>query len=443
MNRRILPLLSALSVLAGCAPEPGGDPTGELEQAIGEPKSGFPSPEERLGIMAINRARSDPATVRGPQSQMYPARPPVMWSYDFSRSSRFHAINLAMTRVSLMHDSPCPLNPNVAVANCDGNPQCACASPVGAKCANCANVAPVNNGCGTPTFTRIGYFAQNASGEVAAAGTQSTMETVDLWMDEAAGADGHRRNLLDQGTSSTVMGFGHTAVAGCFQTFDVSDSGNQAVTVPEIPTAAISPARGPANGPFRIYATWVDPVGGVPANLWAVVDGVCRPMARELGDPKLNSTFMVDASLGAGCHTYWILGRDAHNGRVTYPTTGALTVDAGGAACNGDFLAQAPAADCEGMQATPDMAKGARGDMAVRRDMAARSGRDLAATGDAAAGGDDGGDGQLWQDGGGGCGCQLGARKGRGGGALALLLAIAIAVGERRRRRAAIPRRRR
>ena len=51
------------------------------------------------------------------------------------------------------------------------------------------------------------------------------------------------------------MGYGHASGSNCFNTFDVSDSGNfKTVTVPKIPTAAVSPASGKA-GTFTFYAT--------------------------------------------------------------------------------------------------------------------------------------------------------------------------------------------
>ena len=358
---RIFSLL--LLAAAGCGVvEPG---VGELVQAVGEPQNGFPSPEERLGIMAINRGRSDPATIKGAKSAMYPARPPVIWSYELSRSSRFHATNLQLSKATLMHTSPCPLNANIASANCNGAPACACASAVPQQCANCANAAAINN-CGTDTFTRIRYFSNIATGEVAAAGYNDVIAVVDGWMDEAAGADGHRRNLTDQGITSNMMGFGHAGGGGCWSSFDVSDSGNQGgLAIPEIPTAAVSPAH-PGGGTARFYATWADPVSGAPQSLWVVVDGKCSPMQQEIGSPTLNSTWYADVNVAAGCHTYWVLGRDGRSARSTYPTTGAIYLPVGGAACPSDYIAQAPAAACEGNVPPADMARaGGAGDLAA------------------------------------------------------------------------------
>jgi len=303
---------AVVAALAACAPPTGdaGDPAiGRRSSAIGEPMNGFPSAAERLGIMAINRARSDPETVAGPQSTSYPARAPVLWSYDLSRSSRFHATNLRLGDVTLMHDSPCPLNTDVATTGCDGDPACACATPVPATCASCAKVAATNNGCGTATFTRIGYFIAgagvSATGEVAAAGYADPMAVVDGWMDEAAGSDGHRKNLTDQGIKSNAMGYGRSAGTACYSSFDVSDSGMQSgATIPKIPTAAVRTPNNGAAGSHTFYATWADPAMGAPSSLNVVIDGACTAMARELGTDTLNATYKTTATLAAGCHNY-------------------------------------------------------------------------------------------------------------------------------------------
>jgi hypothetical protein len=348
-TRVVLLLLAGATCLTACvAPE---EPEAARRSALGEPTNGFPTAAERLGIMAINRARSDPQTVKGAASAAYPARPPVLWSYTLSRSSRFHATNLRLTGVSLMHSSPCALNTNVATAGCAGDPACACATPVPAMCASCATVAAVNT-CGTDPFVRIGFFTAGtttgANGEVAAAGYADPMSVVDGWMDEASGADGHRRNLTDQGITSNSMGYGHAEGAACFSTFDVSDSGNMTgATIPKLPTAAV---RGPANngaGSYAFYATWADPALGAPASLTVVIDGACTAMAREMGTDTLNATYKASSTLAAGCHNYFMVARDKGGAALTYPTTGAITIPVGSAtACATDFLTTAPAATC-------------------------------------------------------------------------------------------------
>ncbi len=343
-------LLACLLLVVGCL-APGSEPVSERRAAVGEPANGFPSALERLGLMAINRARSDPETVKGAQSTSYPARPPVIWSAVLNQSARFHSISLETSDVTLMHPSPCTLNTNVATSGCTGDPSCACASPVPTSCAACATVASTTT-CGTDPFVRIGYFTSgsgvSASGEVAAAGYGDPIAVVNGWMDEAAGSDGHRKILTDQGTTANTMGYGHASGANCWKTFDVGDSGNlKNPTIPKIPTAAVSPASGAA-GTFTFYSTWADTALGAPASIDVVIDGSCTGLSLELGTDKLNATYKGTATLAAGCHNYYILARDAAGTAVTYPTTGAITVAVGSSTCSSDYLATAPAASCAG-----------------------------------------------------------------------------------------------
>jgi|GEM_PF-6367406 len=357
-NRTFSAWLSVLVALTGgvMAAAAGGcidaspDAVSQRSSAVGEPTSdGFPSPAERLGLMAINRARSDPETVKGAMSASYPPRPPVIYSVPLTHSARFHAVNLEMADVTLMHSSPCPLNTDVATSGCSGDPACACATPVPSTCASCAKV-DAENSCGTAPFTRIGYFTSgtgvSATGEVAAAGYSNPMTTVDGWMDEPASSDGHRKILTDQGTTANAMGYGHAAGKNCYSTFDVGDSGTvKNAVIPKIPTAAVSPYAGAA-GVFTFYATWADPTLGAPASLNVIVDGACTAMARELGTDTLNATYKATAALTAGCHSYYVAATDAGGAALAYPTTGALTVSVGNVACDADYLAQAPVAAC-------------------------------------------------------------------------------------------------
>ena len=348
---RIVVASTLIPLLAGCMPA-DDQSVAAGQSALGEPMNGFPSAVERLGIMAINRARSDPATVKGPMSAAYAARPPVMWSYDLSRSARFHATNLSLSRVTLMHDSPCVLPTNVATTTCNGDPACACPMGVGTACVSCAQVTATNNGCGTATFTRIGYFTAgtttSASGEVAAAGYVDPIAVVNGWMDEPAGNDGHRRNLTDQGITSNVMGYGRADGSGCFSSFDVSDSGNvRGLAIAKLPTAAVQPPARGAAGSHVFYATWADPAMGAPASINVVVDGACTAMARELGADTLNATYKATLTLAAGCHNYYVTATDAGGTALNFPTTGAIAISVGSAtACASDFLATAPAASC-------------------------------------------------------------------------------------------------
>jgi hypothetical protein len=352
---RRLVLSAALAAVTGCL-SPTSESVTEVQRAIGEPSNGFPSALERLGLMAINRARSDPETVKGPQSASYPARPPVIWSLALNQSARFHATTLEIGDVTLMHSSPCTLNTDVATSGCSGDPACACAMAIPSTCAMCAQVA-AENSCGTAWNTRVGYFTAGTNigtngitGEVAAAGYSDPIATVNGWMDEAAGSDGHRMNLTDQGITSNTMGYGHaTGTKECYSPFDISDSGNiKGATIPKMPTAAVTPTSGNA-GTFTFYATWNDPSLGTPGSINVVLDGACTAMTLELGTDKLNATYKATATLAAGCHTYYVTATDASGAAVTYPTTGAFNIPVGtGSPCSGDYITTAPAATCSG-----------------------------------------------------------------------------------------------
>src|SRR5260370_31590618 len=74
--------------------------------AVGEVVSGYPNPWERALLMASNRARADPSTVKGSMSAIYPAQPPLVFDFDLQRSSRFHATMLEKGQAPLMHPSP-------------------------------------------------------------------------------------------------------------------------------------------------------------------------------------------------------------------------------------------------------------------------------------------------------------------------------------------------
>ncbi len=409
---KVVAVILLLGVASCVAPE---EPDVARRSALGEPMNGFPTAAERLGIMAINRARSDPQTVKGANSASYPARPPVLYSYTLSRSARFHAMSLTLSGVTLMHPSPCMLNTNVATANCTGDPACACATPVPTACAACATIA-ANLTCGTDPFVRIGFFTAgtttSANGEVAAAGYADPIAVVDGWMDEPAGADGHRTNLTDQGIKSNTMGYGHSQ-GGCFSTFDVSDSGNMTgATIPKLPTAAVRPPANNAAGSYTFYATWADPTRGAPASLNVVIDGACTAMARELGTDTLNATYKATATLAAGCHNYFVVARDGAGAMLTYPTTGAIAIPVGSAtACTTDFLTTAPAASCAGDGGvTPPPPPSRRGSGPARPAAAARP-EQAAREGPAAAGGA-GGSG----NGGGAGGSGNGAGGAHGGG---------------------------
>ncbi len=333
-------------MLASCGGQVSGPPTSVEAEAVGDPQDGFPNPAERALFMAANRTRSDPATVKGPSSKIYPATAPLMMSYDLERSARFHSVMLGKGHAPLMHDSPCTLSTNVGTSGCDGTPACGCQG--GATCNSCGSCA-----AGTGPFQRIGLFYSGggAQGEIIAAGYGDPWSVMDGFVGEAAGSDGHRQIVTGQ--SYTVAGFGHadSPQGACWATFDAGDFGGASVTRALIPSAAPKPIAGPA-GKFRIYATWGDPQGGAPSSLRAVVDGACSDMARELGDPKLNSTWYADVPLTNGCHSVYIVGQSASGTQASYPGSTAFTINVGNTPNCASSVPQ-PTASCGGPPPPP------------------------------------------------------------------------------------------
>jgi hypothetical protein len=380
--------LLLVGLVAGCTATPD---VGAIAEAVGEVDSGYPSPFERAMFMAANRARSDPSTVKGSGSTVYPAQAPLVFHKDLGRSSRFHAVNLETGKAPLMHPSPCTLKTDVGTSGCDGNPSCACTT--GATCNSCGTCAD-----GTDPFVRIKYFyTPGGSGEVAAAGYQDPWGVMDGWVDEAAGQDGHR--MIVDGGGYGLVGFGHSSgtSGACWSTFDVGDFASAKPTPAKIASAAPKPYAGNA-GTFRVYATWNDPAGGAPKDLSVSIDGKCSTMTQEIGDPKLNATYYADVPLTAGCHPVFVVGHDAGGARWAYPTTTAFTIAVGGGTC-ADEMAQ-PASDCDAGNPNggPDGGAGGTG-----------------GSGGGGTGGSGGGDGTGGTGGAGGGGTGTGGNGGTGG----------------------------
>jgi hypothetical protein len=367
MKTRVWCCLVALSTIC-CNQETDRGPLTVAAAAVGDPENGFPNPAERALFMAANRTRSDPATVKGPMSKIYAASAPLMVAYDLERSSRFHAVMLSRGHAPLMHDSPCTLKADAASSGCDGTPACGCTT--GAT--NCGSSCSVACTAGTGPFARIAMFYpgnHGALGEIIAAGYGNPWATMDAWVGEPEGADGHRAIVTS--ASYGVAGFGHASDSGaCYGNFEGGDFAGDKPAVALIPSAAPKPIAGSANSTFRIYATWADKSGGAPAALRAVVDGSCRDLTRELGDPKLNSTWYADVQLPAGCHSVYILGTSAAGQRAVYPQTTAFTINVGNSAACADSVAQV-AASCDlGGQDAGAVDASIPADLSLVRDLA-------------------------------------------------------------------------
>ena len=317
-------------------------------QPVGAPVDGYPNYEERLMLVAMNRARADPNNIAAGTahdcSTERPAVPPLMWDHDASQAARFHCDNLALNGGGLSHDSYCTLRTDIEATNCDGSAACACES--GSECWSCTT----GGGCGTGFSGRMSRFGFTGSprGENSAVGYGNSWAVVEAWMTESICIDGHEghRNI-NVAAGSNVVGPGFTRGGSCWQTFYYSDYGNiNGLQLARMPSGIHRPESGSAGTEFQFYANYYD-AAGPPTQVSLVVDGACQPMNVELGSDG-NLTFEATAQLPSGCHEYYFLAYDAGGYRATFPEDGSLTISVdGGPACGADYVASQMPADCE------------------------------------------------------------------------------------------------
>jgi hypothetical protein len=329
------------------APGDEAAPPGVAAAALaGVPMSGYPSWDERLQLVAINRGRADPNNVglgtSSSCSTVRTASPPLVYNFDAAQAARFHCRNLLLNGGGLSHDSFCTLRSDIEATMCDGAAACACMA--GTECWSCATLG----GCGTDPWTRTSYFGfTSASGEVGAAGYSDSWTAVEGWITECpATGEGHRLILTDG--ANTVVGPGsYQAGGGCWSGYFFSDLGSMPVTIPRIPSGIHYPDTGGAGTSFTFYANYYDGAGP-PSTISVVIDGTCYPMTTELGTGG-NRTYLYTTSLAGGCHEYYFLANDAGGGLVTYPSSGAyrFTVSGGTACGAGDYVTTQSPASCE------------------------------------------------------------------------------------------------
>lgn len=316
-------------------------------QPVGEPVGDYPNYQERLMLVAMNRARADPNNVAAGTahdcSGERPAVAPLMWDHDASQAARFHCANLALNGGGLSHDSYCTLRSDIEATGCDGSASCAC--EVGSECWGCGT----GDGCGTGFATRMNLFGFTGSprGENSAVGYGNGWRVVEAWMTESpctTGHEGHRN--INTGDNINVVGAGFASGGDCWPTFYYSDYGAiGGLAIARIPSGIHRPESGGAGSEFAFYGNYYDPAGP-PAQMNVVIDGLCEPMTVELGTGG-NLTYTQTTNLGAGCHQYYFLAIDGSGNRVTFPEAGSLQISVGSTACPGDYEYSQMAADCE------------------------------------------------------------------------------------------------
>lgn len=427
---KLAPSLAAgLGLLAIVAPRSAS--------AYGEPVDGYPTHDERLILVTINRVRANPddqaAGNAAACSTPHPPVPPVAYDAKLGHASRFHCKHLSINDGGLSHQTFCTLDPQIATNGCDGAAACSCMA--GTECWNCDTLG----GCGSGPNDRAAIFGfAGGVAEVGAAGYGPAGASTG-WSTECPPNEPHRDTLTNGGLN--VVGTGYATGGGCWGDFEFADFG----TVGDVVTPRIASAIDNAG---TIEANWYDP-GGDPLTIDAVVDGVCTPMTIAVGIDAGNRDYRAPFQPSGACQQWYVVARAPGGEVVRYPDAGSLTVgcpdeyvptqmDATCAACNDGETRDCTQGDCAGTQACEAGAWGACDAPAT-----CGSGGGGVGAGGTSGGGTSGG-GALGADAAGdesdgGCGCRVGAGAGGAHDDGAWWLAGVVAAGAltstRRRRR--------
>src|SRR5206468_1536439 len=108
------------------------------------------------------------------------------------------------------------------------------------------------------------------------------------------------------------------------------------ISIPRIPSGTHRPQVASYPGAsIDFYANYYD-AGGDPKHIDVVIDGKCRPMTVELGQPG-NRTYTFRSNFAAGCHQYYFAAVDASGASATFPARGAYRLAGMGCAAEPDF----------------------------------------------------------------------------------------------------------
>ena len=340
-------IITVLLVLAGMAI------ASPASAQRGVPQAGFPSWQERLLVVYVNRARADPqADLAGcnvcAEKACY-ASPltPVVPSYELNRAARFHAGNLEHAS-RFQHDSPCTLVGNlssvyVPQGSCQGEVACACEGGMLSG--------------STPTQTRLQrFFAVSGWGENIAYGYATPRQTFYQWFWEpdtnpACGFrsdNGHRYNIMNP--SHRVLGDGYYRIT---RHMWVQDFNSGVAPTGTLLAGAHEPQT--TGGTVEFRTNYFDTAA--PQQAIVNIDGACLTMTRERGSAT-NGTYLASTSLpGTACRRYRFEFKNPAGGSVVLPETGSY--GAGGAGCEDWTAAIPPACGAPANQA-PTIATAAR-----------------------------------------------------------------------------------
>lgn len=317
--------------------------------AYGEPVDGYPSHDERVMLVTINRVRAAPndqaagnaAACSTPKDPV----PPVMYDARIGHASRFHCLHLTANAGGLSHQTYCTLDPAIATNGCDGAASCSCMP--GTECWSCDTLG----GCGSGPNERATIFGfPGGVGEVGAAGYGASGAATG-WATECPPDEPHRNTLTEGGYN--VVGVGSATGGSCWGAYEFADFGSDGAAV----TSRIASA---ADHDGLIEANWYDAAGD-PTSIDAVVDGVCTPMTIAVGVNPGNRDYRIAFTPSGACQEWYVVATAPDGTIVRYPDVGSLTVncpdeyvptqlDAACASCNPGETRPCDNGTCSGTQ---------------------------------------------------------------------------------------------
>jgi len=336
-------LLTATTTCLSCGPgEPPGEPVDRARQAYGEPAGDFPSHDERVTIVEINRVRADPnhveAFTAGDCSPHRDPVPPVSYNLDLAQAARFFASYIGQSGCPLGHYARCTLRADLEGSGCDGSPACACEPS--SDCGSC------DCGSGPPQRATIFGFTGGSIRENGAEGHSVPQFAVWDWASECGSAP-HRMTLT--APEVNVVGTG-TVEPFPNQGTRFADFGSlPGWQTPRIPAASHYTCEWTKVGGYSyscvaqilFRANYYDPAGD-PQSLHVVLDGACLAMQPELGTSGNRTYKAVPDSVADGCHEYYFVAVDHAGDQFFYPDVGSLTFGT----CGDGYVGQQAASSC-------------------------------------------------------------------------------------------------
>jgi len=321
----------AAAILIVCA-------IGTAHAQRGVPQGGFPTWQERMLLVYVNRSRADPAadlagcTVCA-EKACYAAVTPVAYSYQLNRAARFHGANLEFSN-KFQHDSPCSLvtdlsNQYVPVGTCSGEVSCAC-------------VGGTLTGSTTAVTRTNRFLAVSAWGENIAYGYATPRQTFYQWLWEPESSatcgfrstNGHRYNILEP--TRRLLGNGYYRIARYMWVQDFNGGSNPTGTL-------LAGGHEPqfSGGTVEFRVNYFDT--GAPTEAIVNVDGACSTMTRERGSTT-NATYLASQSLGGTtCRRYRFEFKNPAGATVYLPEMGSYGVGGSGTVCD-DWNMSTPSA---------------------------------------------------------------------------------------------------